>query len=169
MFLINGDVMSFAWPAPLILGAQRGRPRQRRRQGALVRVEDVPPQAVVVELPGTPWLDQAGVGQDLEMLGDRRLRDREVPGEVPTAAFLRMGNGLQNLKPRGVREGFRNFNDVLRRQHDCRPLITSLYSHLPKYTYRCLRCQGLGYVHTRSSPAWAGRRDPRDTASRERA
>jgi hypothetical protein len=80
-----------------------------------------------------------------------------------------VGNGLQNPKPRGVREGFRHFHDLLRRQHDRRPLSLSLYSHLPKYTYRCRTCQGLGSVHTRSSPGWAGRRGPRDTASRERA
>src|SRR5262249_47194012 len=42
------------WPAPLILGAQRGCPRQRRRQGVLVRIEDVPPQAVVGKLPLPP-------------------------------------------------------------------------------------------------------------------
>ena len=136
--------MAFAESEPLLLGAQGGHPRQRRRQGALVRVEDVTPHAVVVELPCTPWLDEAGVGQDLEMLGDRRLRDREVPGEVPTTAFLRMGNGLQNPEPGRVREGFRHFHDVLRRQHGRRPLVVSLYSHLPKYTYRCLRCQGQG-------------------------
>jgi hypothetical protein len=29
-----------------------------------------------------------------------------------------VGNSLQNAKPRGIREGFRNFDDVLR-GHQC--------------------------------------------------
>src|SRR5215217_5819518 len=103
------------------------------------------------------------------MLGDRRLRDREVPCEFPTTAFPLVGNGLQNPKPCGIREGFRNFDDVLQRQHGRRPLRLSLYSHLPKYTHSCLQCQGLWSAQARSFTVLAGRRGHRDTSSRERS
>jgi hypothetical protein len=86
------------------------------------------------------------------MLGERRLRDRYVPGEVSTTAFRRGGNGLHNPQPGGIREGFGHFHDVLRRHQCPRPSESSAYSYSTKYTYCCLKRQGLWCVHTHDRP-----------------
>ena len=87
------------------------------------------------------------------MLGDRRLRDWEVPCELPTTAFPRVGNTLQKTEPGGVHEGFRHFNDVLRSHHGRHQLDLSLYSHLPKHTYNCLKRQGpVAYLGPADNP-----------------
>src|SRR6266702_8962157 len=103
------------------------------------------------------------------MLRDRRLRDREAPCEIPTTAFPCVGNGLQKTEPGRVREGFRNFDDVLRRHHGRRPLRYRYIAICLNIRTAVSDVKGWG-LSTHDRPrGWAGRRGPRDTASRERA
>src|SRR5215470_9990892 len=81
-------------------GAPR-RPRYCRLDGctrhtptelAHVFVEHSRPNAVVHELPVTPRLDEAGTGQFLQVVRDRRLSNREASTQPAAADFRPLGD-----------------------------------------------------------------------------
>src|SRR5262245_1949815 len=95
-------------------GAPR-RPRRRRLDGrrrhapaelAHVFVEYGRPDAVVHELPVTPRLDEAGTGQFLQVMRDRRLSNRKAPTQPATADFRPLGDVLQDFESSWIGQRF---------------------------------------------------------------
>ena len=82
------------------------RDRHAPAELAHVLVEYGRPDAVVHELPVTPRLDEAGTGQFLQVMRDRRLSNREAPAQPATAYFRPVGDVLQDFESSGIGQRF---------------------------------------------------------------
>ena len=79
----------------------------------MILIQHLVEHAVVVKLALTSDLDQSSFGEDFQVPRDRRLRQREVPHQLPTRGLSSPGNGLEELKPRRIRQRLGHFDELL--------------------------------------------------------
>jgi hypothetical protein len=69
--------------------------------------------AVVIKLAFASDLDYAGFGEDFQVPRDRRLRQRELPHQLPATGLSSPGNRLEEAKPRRIGQGLGHFDELL--------------------------------------------------------
>src|SRR5262245_27085006 len=90
---------------PLALLLERRGPGQPRRQRAQRRRDQLAVDRQVAVLAVAPADQDAGVGQDLEVVRDRRLRHREALADLPARQLAGRADLLDHLEPLGVGQG----------------------------------------------------------------
>lgn len=73
-----------------------------------VFVQHIGSKAIEYELSLSPWLDEPGSGQLLQMMRHRRLGDGKLLAQPLAADFTTVGDLLENLKPPWIGERLGN-------------------------------------------------------------